>query len=185
MTNRQLAKPVQGKIATRTVSTYVSQADPPFTTQRYIDQEPEEKTEEQKAECKTFLNKIKHKVRIEDRVYEDECAVFSNEAKKKGQGRKGKPLYRTHTRYAKKYCLHVWAKKQSVIFWELRDQNADDRDFKTVALRAVKNLKRGETVIWDRLGKSGRCLHPTAQHYNPEVVNAINNCGAKVVYHRL
>ena len=37
---------------------------------------------------------------------------YANEAPKKGRSRRGKPIFRTRSRYAKKYTLHKHAKKK-------------------------------------------------------------------------
>lgn len=38
---------------------------------------------------------------------------------------------------------------------------------KYVEQTLVHHLRFGEVVIWDRLGRSGRCKNPCKQHYNP------------------
>ena len=46
----------------------------------------------------------------------------------------------------------------------------------------MPNLRPGEVVIWDRLGKAGRCLNPTKQHYNPDAIRLIQNAGCQVLF---
>ena len=42
--------------------------------------------------------------------------------------RVGKPIIRARSRYATKYTLHVYAKKDRVLHWDLSDQNADTKE---------------------------------------------------------
>ena len=39
-----------------------------------------------------------------------------------------KPTIRPRSRYATKYTLHVYAKKDRVLHWDLPDQNADTKE---------------------------------------------------------
>jgi len=155
-TNRQLSAVVHGKIAARTVSDYLARADPPFTTKVIQDQEPEELTEEWRAGARRWLGGVK-KIRLDKRIYEDETPVFANEAPKRGRARRGTPIIRARFRYAKKYTLHVYAKRTGVLHWDLSDRNADTKEIERVAIDAVGGMKSGDTLIWDRLGRSGRC----------------------------
>ena len=47
-------------------------------------------------------------------------------------------------------------------------KNADTKEVERVAADAAGEMESGDTLIWDRLGRSGRALHPSAQHYSPE-----------------
>jgi len=119
-TNRQLSAVVHGKVAARTVSDYLARADPPFTTKVIQDQEPEELTEGWRAVARRWLEGVK-KVRLDTRIYEDETPVFANEAPKRGRSRRGTPIIRARSRYAKKYTLHMYAKRSGVLHWDLSD----------------------------------------------------------------
>ena len=62
-------------------------------------------------------------------------------------------------------------------------ENARDENFLDyVRNTLVPNLHEGEVVIWDRLGKAGRCKNPKKQHYNPEAKALIESKGAKIVF---
>ena len=67
-------------------------------------------------------------------------------------------ILRARSRYATKYTLHVYAKRSGVLHWDLSDRNADTKEIARVAIDAVGAMKSGETVIWDRLGRSGRAV---------------------------
>jgi hypothetical protein len=45
-----------------------------------------------------------------------------------------------------------------VLHWDLSDKNADTKEIERVAIDAVGVMKSGDTVIWDRLGRSGRAV---------------------------
>ncbi len=99
-----------------------------------------------------------------------------------GRGRVGKRLLRGRPRYGKRYTLHVYVQKSGVVHWELRPVNANDREVEQIALKVAKKVEKGEVLLWDRLGRSGRAKNPVAQHYNPRVIQAFNCRGAKVVH---
>lgn len=42
-------------------------------------------------------------------------------------------------------------------------------------------LRPGEVVIWDRLGRSGRCRFPVKQHYNPRARQLIEEKGCQLM----
>jgi transposase len=175
-TNRQLRTVVRGKIAVRTVSDYLARANPPFSTKTIQDQEPEELTEAWKAEARKWLNGVK-RLRLDKRIYEDETPVYANEAPKRGRARRGTPIFRARSRYAKKYTLHVYAKCSGVLHWDLSDRNADTEEIERVAVDAAERMEQGDVLIWDRLGRSGRALNPTSQHYSPVARAAFEACG--------
>ena len=126
--------------------------------------EPEELTENWKEEARKRLNGVKT-VALSRRIYEDEAAIYANEAPHKGRSRKGKPIIRAKSRYATtKYTLHVYAKKDPLVHWDLSDKNADTKEIERVAVDAAAQMDEGDTLIWDRLGRSGRALHPIHQH---------------------
>ena len=67
--------------------------------------------------------------------------VYANEAPKKGRSRRGKPIFRTRSRYAKKYTLHMYAKRSGVVHWDLSDKNADTNEIERVAREAVEQVE--------------------------------------------
>ena len=180
-TNIKLSQVVGGKIAERTVSTYLLRANPPFKVKKFTDVEPEEFTEEWRIRGRAFTKAVK-RIPLATRVYQDETGIWSNDAKRYGRGRVGKPMIRRKKRHGKKYTLHIWARQTNIVYWELRDKYANDIESVKVCKRAAKKLKEGDVVIWDRLGKSGRCKNPKAQHYNPECLKAIEAAGASRLF---
>ena len=180
-TNEQLAKVVHNKIAPRTVSDILARASPPFSTQKFVDQEPEEFTEEWKEESRGFVRKVK-RLPFSRRVYGDETGIFSNDAPRFGRCRVGKKLFRKRKRSGKKYTLHAFGRENSVMYWELRDKNANDDEVLKVTKKASKRIEKDDALLWDRLGRSGRTKNPKAQHFNPEVVQCIEDRGGRVWY---
>jgi transposase len=180
-TNRDLARAVGNVIAPRTVSHYLARAEPPITSKVIQDQEPEELTNDWKTACRQWLRRVV-KMRLDDRVYVDESAIHENEAPRNGRSRRGKPIFRPRSRYAKKYTLHVYARRTGVVHWELCAKNADTTEVERVANDAAAKLKTGDIVIWDRLGRSGRSKQPVAQHYSPAARGSIESAGARLEF---
>lgn len=180
-TNRHLAHSVGNAIAERTVSTYLARAEPPYTRKVISDQEPEELTEDWKASAQQWLTKVR-KIPINTRVYVDETAIYENEALTTGRSRRGKRIFRAHSTYAKKYTLHVYAKRTGVVYWELSELNSNTAEIERVARSAARNLGNNQTVIWDRLGRSGRTQHPVAMHYSPAARESFAAAGARLEF---
>lgn len=154
---------------------------PRFSRKKFSDQEPEEFTDEWKQESRTFVGKVK-KVAQDRRIYGDESGIYTNDAPKTGRGRVGQRLKRKRKRHGKKYTLHTFVKRRRVLYWTLRDKNANDVEVQKVMRSAMKKFDEGDVLLWDRLGKSGRCKNPKSQHYNPKVIQAIKDRGADVWY---
>jgi transposase len=180
-TNRDLAAATDGAIAERTVSDYLARANPPFTTKVIQDQEPEEMTDDWKAAARGWVARVK-KIPLGSRVYMDEAAIYDNDAPKRGRSRRGKPIFRPRPRYGSRYTLHVFAKRTGVVHWELSKKNADTKEVQRVAAAVAPKLTAGDVLIWDRLGRSGRCAAPVAQHYNPDAVASFEARGVSVQY---
>ena len=127
-----------------TVQHVVARAKPRFTAKVVQDQESEELSEEWKTEAKQWLEQVK-RIPLDKRIYEDETPVYANEAPKKGRSRRGKPIFRTRSRYAKKkYTLHMYAKRSGVVHWDLSDKNADTNEIERVAREAVEQVEGGK-----------------------------------------
>ena len=61
-------------------------------------------------------------------------------------------------------------------------QNADTNEIERVAIDAVGAMKSGETVIWDRLGRSGRAVNPSSQHYSPVARDLFEERGVSIKF---
>lgn len=180
-TNEQLAKVVHNKISARSVGRVLDRASPPFSKKKFSDQEPEEFKEEWKQEARGYLGRVR-RIAYKRRVYNDESGLYSNDAPKYGRCRKGKKLFRSRKRFGKKYTLHTFVKQTGVLYWTLRDKNANDAEVCKVMRSACKKIQQDDVLLWDRLGRSGRCKNPKAQHYNPVAVQSVKDRGAEVWY---
>ena len=52
-------------------------------------------------------------------------------------------IIRPRSRYATKYTLHIYAKKDRVLHWDLSDQNADTKEIEHVAVDAATQMSVG------------------------------------------
>lgn len=180
-TNQQLAASVNNAIRPRTVSDYLLRSQPPYTRKQVSDHDPGELTPTWKLKARRWLNKVK-KIRMDIRVYQDESAVYANEAPKRGRSPRGKRITRTRSHYAKKYTLHAYAKRTGVVHWELSKLNANTAEVERVATAAAKMLDEDDVVIWDRLGRSGTTLNPVKQHWSPVALSTLKAHCSKVEF---
>ena len=181
-TLRSLAQSTGNKIGERTVANYLRRQSPPVTSKVPVKVDPKEENAEWKSSMRAFVKNTLRRIAQNNRVYQDETAIYANESRRKMRAPKGKRAVRAKVTYAKKYTLSVYATKTSVLHWELSDKNANDAEVARVAKAAVKKLKNGQVLLWDRLGRSGRARNPVKQHYNPEVIQRFNNIGVKVIH---
>ena len=64
--------------------------------------------------------------------------------------------------------------------WDLSDKNADTKEIERVAVDAAAQMDEGDTLIWDRLGRRERALHPIHQHYSPAVREEFKERGVSI-----
>ena len=102
----------------------------------------------------------------------DETPIYANEAPKRGRSRKGE----------RESTLHLYAKRDGVLHWDLSGKNADTTEVERVAADAAGTMESGDTLIWDRLGRSGRSQHPTAQHYSPNAKATFEERGVTIKF---
>lgn len=181
-TNRELATLVEDRVTPQTIGNVLRSNDPPYTTKKAIDLEPREATEEWKETIRKFINNTLRRIPIARRIYADESPVYANEAKKKGRSPRGKKLFRVRPRHATRYTLHCYVRKTGVIYWELCEENATDEEIVRVVESVAQFVNDGDVLLWDQLGKSGRCRNPVSQHFNPEAISALKARGVRVVH---
>ena len=179
--NTDLARAVGNVIKPRAVSDILARQTPRITTKVPIDQEFRELTDEWKTEALQFVKEVKS-ITLRTCVYADECGIAENLAPKKVRAPRGQKVYRSKPRFGKKRTLHVFAKNNRVLHWELQETNTNNTGVKQVTLRALKKFNKGDTLLWDRLGRSGRSENPVKQHYNPEVAKAAAKRGLKIKF---
>lgn len=181
-TNRDLAASFHPQVTPRTISNILHRQNPPIIRKRVTYQEPEERTPAWKASVHTFMDTYLEYIPLGMRVYADECGVYLNEAPRYCRGRRGVKIICGRSFHAKRLTLHVFAKQTHVLHWDLSEHNADDNEVVRVATAAAAKWTDGDVLIWDRLGRSGRCRHPTKQHFNPQVAEAIEDMGGMVLH---
>ena len=76
---------------------FATNRKPCFTAKVAQDQEPEELSGEWKTAAGGWLDRVK-RISLCKRIYQDETAIYANEAPKKGRARKGKPIFRARNR---------------------------------------------------------------------------------------
>jgi transposase len=181
LTYEQLAAKVDHPVSHDTVRNALKRLNPPVVEVTPVDLLPVELTDDHKQRLRNFVNKEIRHVPFDKRVYADESFIHGNIAPTTAKTRRGQKVLRPRTRWAKKYTLHVYARREEVLHWELTDENASDAEIRRVVIDSVvSELKEGDVLIWDCLGRSGRAKEPKAQHYNPQVKASIEAVGARV-----
>lgn len=182
LTNRALATLVENKITPRTITNILKRAKTPFTTKNIEDVNNVELTREWKNKVQKLLNDLNRSFPIKNRIYADETFIYANEAKKAGRSRRGKRIFRRRNYYSKKFTLHVYMNNEKVIAWDLASVNANDTEVKRVFTRkVVKHVQKGNVLIWDQLGRAGRCKNPLKQHFNPHIRQMLRTKGASML----
>jgi hypothetical protein len=178
----QLAAVVHHRVHASTVFRALKRLDPPIVQVSPVDVLPVELTPQHREKLRDFLKHELKGIAIKKRVYADESFVHGNIAPGKAKGRRGKKLVRPRNRWSKRYTLHVYTRQHEIVHWELSRKSATDAEIRRITIASViPKLQHGEALIWDRLGRSGRSKNPKAQHYNPEVKEAVEAAGARVV----
>ena len=180
-TNERLAARLDNVVKPRTVSLYTKRLD---ITRKMISDEPKVTWSDRFVEeCRVFRREIRD-VPHDRRVYMDESFVYDNEARKRGRGPKGERILRPRERHGKRWTIYLAIRNDSLVHPPiLSTKNATDPEFLAyVCNMLVPALRENDVVIWDRLGKAGRCKNPRKQHYNPEARAAIEGRGARLVF---
>ena len=155
----------------------------PFTNEGYPrSRSSAELTEEWRTGARRWLEGVK-KIRLDKRIYEDETPVFANEAPKRGRARTGN----THPSSAisLRHKVHVACKRKAewcAALATCRTEMQTPKRLQRVAIDAVGAMKSGETVIWDRLGRSGRAVNPSSQHYSPVARDLFDERGVSIKF---
>ena len=84
-------------------------------------------------------------MRLSKRICEDETPIHANEAPHKGRSRNLKPIIRARSRYATKYTLHVYAKK--------------DRGALGLVRQETQTLRRSSVSQWMQPHRWTRAIH--------------------------
>jgi transposase len=182
LTNQQLQASVDEKVSLTTISRTLQNAQPKFTSKKIEDVSEAEMSDEWRREVKKFLRMLNRSHPMANRIYGDETAIYANEARSRGRSRKGKRIHRKREYYAKKFTLHVFIREGEVVAWDLSEDNADDDEvLRVFTTKVLPKVEEHDVLIWDRLGRSGRCRNPVKQHFNPQIKSLLESKGATVL----
>jgi len=182
-TNAQLAFVVHGKIRPRTVSDYLHRSQPPFVRKQVQDDEFDVGNTRLHQEVVEYWDTIMD-IPWDRRVYMDESFVYTNEAPRFGRGPQGTPIVRQRPRHGHRLTIFQSIRQSGAVHPPIAlEETAKDGVFLGyVRVHLAPLLKEGDVVLWDRLGRSGRCKNPSKQHYNPLAIQLIKERGATVIF---
>ena len=163
------------------MSDYLKRAK--FTRKPIVDEHETYINEESLNLVRQYCTEIET-IPMERRVYMDESFIYNNEAPKRGRSLKKTMIPRVRSRHGKRWTVYLAIRQDGLVHPPILSQeNADDVEFYHYVWRTlVPNLRPGEVVIWDRIGKAGRCANPSKEHYNPGAIKLIENAGCRVMF---
>ena len=108
-------------------------------------------------EIKTFLQDIAT-VPEDNRVYMDESFSYLNDMPHMGRAPKGQTVRRPREAHAVRYMFALAIRKEGLVHAPaISKKTMTDEVFMSyVRAHLVPNLRAGDVVIWDRLGKAGK-----------------------------
>lgn len=184
LTNDELAELVKKKVTGRAVGYYIKNSKYNFVWKlEQVDVEASF-TQQHKKEGDDFLKKIKY-IPLERRVYVDESFFGAGMRRRRGRYPSGTSAWTPRNRFYHKMTT-ISATRQHQLahptkFFE--KAYITTKDFETyVQTDLCPVLRKNDVVIWDRLGRSGRAVNPTALHYSPAARQAIEATGASVLF---
>ena len=95
-------------------------------------------------------------IALSKQIYEDETPIYANEAPHKGRSRVGKTPSCDQGRATRPstHCTFTQS-KIACCTGTCQTKNADTKEIEHVAVDAATQMNVGDTLIWDRLGRSG------------------------------
>lgn len=179
-TNEMLTAVVHNMICPRSVTNYLQRVD--YSRKRIVDGGAQKMDDRIIRETRDFYLSVVQ-IPWKNRVYMDESFVYNNEALSMGRSKKGEPINRIRDKRGKRWTVYLAIRSDGLVHPPiLKPLNADDKEFmKYVEQSLIPCLRPGEVVIWDRLGRSGRCKNPCKQHYNPLARKMIEEKGCHLM----
>jgi len=180
LTDQQLAVRLGGTVTGRVVNGYVTELG--FTPKAPAKGD-EPLTDHVVQETRQYLRCLKG-VPMKRRCYMDETAIYANEYPRRLRALAGArahvPLPALSRRYTLYWAITSGGQLHSPV---LRKENCDDPNFlRYVRDTLAPHLTPGLTVIWDRLGRSGRSRNPVRIHYNPDAARKIRGRGCNLLF---
>ncbi len=181
--NAELAAVVKNKITPRSAGNYISRSKLEFT-KRLEPRDVEASFTRENAQLgMKFINKIK-RIPLKKRVYVDETFASSGIRRRVGRFAKGKIKWSKQNRKYPRMTI-ICAARQNEWVHKSKIYNKGSittEDFENYVSKILcPNLEKGDVVLWDRLGKSGRAKNPTAHHFSPKAKAMIERRGATLI----
>lgn len=181
VTNDSLIASLGLPISNPSVSNYLKREG--YTRKKVSDEPTNWPDDRVRQEIKDYVAAVEE-IPFDKRVYMDGSFAYTNEARTHGRSPKGKRISRPRERHGLRLTFLLAVRHDGLAHEPLiLKENAKDEVFLSyVKDTLVPALRPGETVIWDRLGRSGRARNPTKQHYNPEARRLIQAEGCKLLF---
>jgi len=179
-TNAELAAKIKNKITPSAVGKAIKKSEHHFTWKLESVDVEETFNADVVNETKKFFTKIKsiHEV---NRIYVDETYASSGIKRRRGRFPKvKKPWSPRNRKYPRMVIIGAVTREGWLHPGKIyKKASISDEDFDTYVKKILcPRLKRGQTVLWDRYGRSGRAKNPTARHFSPTARKAIEKVGA-------
>ena len=179
-----------------------SRASPKFTL-KTADKSTEEKNLDKLLDMqKGYIDGLNFalssgRISIDQLCFMDEFPIYAGKVPVKGRVRKGEKLYCRAPYMATRYTGVICITSDACVKVDVFKGNTDDAQCKKFCLESqsseapCRNLRgpglgellpRGSFLIWDRLGRSGRCRDPKKIHYNPDIISNLAEHGIKTVH---
>ena len=182
ITNVGLARRSPTKIAPRTVSNILKRSPQKFVTKLTVQDNPRTFTNLHKEEGVSFINKVK-KIKWERRVYVDETWVNPSVSRKRKRVPVGETIEEPALKRPKLtivMAIRLTGALKTTSFFEGRQMTNDDFE-KWVKSSLCPELKKGDVIIWDKLGKYGVEENPYRLHWSEKAHSYIKARGATVL----
>jgi transposase len=181
LSNEELASKLGNKIAPRTVSHYLKRQPVPYTQHEPRDDITGLDDARVVRESRLYLRSLPS-IPWANRVYEDESFIYDNDMEHRGRAPQGTRIHRPRRWRGKRFSFAIVLSQDGLLnVPELQKENFDTARFELFVQHSVAPVvTSGTTVFWDRLGRSGRAVHPTAQHYSPQAIASVEAQGGKV-----
>ena len=122
--------------------------------------------------------------------------MFQGLCPRKGRVQGNEPLLTPQNYRAVTYTAAIVIGYEGVVKCSLYQRPMNDQTFKEFCLETeeippharnlggrplTQLLPRRSYIVWDRLGRSGRCKEPIRMHYNPEIRRQLKEAGVEVI----
>jgi transposase len=181
-TNAELSAKIKNKITPQAVGKVIANSELEFTWKLESVDVEETFNADVVKETKRFFNKIKN-IPEADRVYVDETYASSGIKRRKGRFPKAKkPWSPRNRKYPRMVIIGAITKEGWLHPGKIyKKSTISNEDFELYVKKTLcPRLRRGNTVFWDRYGRSGRAKNPTARHFSPQARKEIEKVGAKL-----